>query len=120
MYSYLLFSVQFFNQCLVLFQVQVFYILYCCCCSVVQSCPTLCNPINCSTPGLFVPNYLLEFAQVHVHCIGEIIQPSHPLIPSSPSALSQASGTFPMSQLFISGGQNTGASASAAVLPMSM
>ena len=96
MYSYLLFSVQFFNQCLVLFQVQVFYILYCCCCSVVQSCPTLCNPINCSTPGLFVPNYLLEFAQVHVHCIGEIIQPSHPLIPSSPSALilSQHQGLF--------------------------
>ena len=65
-------------------------------CSVVQSYPTLCNPRDCSTPGLPVPHHLPEFAQVHVHCIGDAIQPSHPLIPSSPSAfnLSQHQGLF--------------------------
>ena len=55
--------------------------------SVAQSCPTLFNPMDCSTPGLPVPYHLLKFAQVHVHCIGDAIQPSHPLMPSSPSAL---------------------------------
>ena len=47
----------------------------------------LCNPMDCSTPGLPVPQHLLKFAQVHVHCIGDAIQPSHPQMPSSPSAL---------------------------------
>ena len=57
----------------------------CCCgCSVVQSCPTLCDPMDCSTPGLSVPHHLLKFAQGHVHCIGDAILPSHPLMPSSP------------------------------------
>ena len=54
--------------------------------SVAQSCPTLCNPMDCSTPGLPVPHHLPKFAQVHVHCIGDAAQPSHPLMPSSPSA----------------------------------
>ena len=67
-----------------------------CCCSVAQACPTLCNPMDCSTPGLSVPHYLLKFAQVHVHRIDGAIQPSHPLTPSSPSALnlSQHQGLF--------------------------
>jgi len=49
-----------------------------------------------STPGLAVSHYLPEFAQIHVHCIGDAIQPSHPLIPFSPSALnlSQHQGLF--------------------------
>ena len=55
-----------------------------CCCSIAQSCLTLCNP---STPGLPVPHHLLEFAQVHVHRIGDAVQPSHLLTHSSPSAL---------------------------------
>ena len=59
---------------------------YCCCCSVPQSCPTLCDPMNYSMPGLSVPHHLLKFAQVHVHCISDVIQPSHALLPSSPSA----------------------------------
>ena len=52
--------------------------------------------MDCSTPGLSVPHHLLEFAQVHVHCVGDAIQPSHPLTPSSPSAfsLSQHQGLF--------------------------
>ena len=57
----------------------------CCCCSVAKSCPTLCNPMDCNTPDLPVPHHLLEFAQVHVHWIGDAIQPSHPLMHSSSS-----------------------------------
>ena len=91
-------------------------------CSVAQSCLTLCNPMGCSTPVFPVPHHLLEFAQVHIHCISDAIQLSHPLAPSSPSALnlSQHQGVFPMSRLFISGDQNSGASASASVLPMNI
>ena len=55
----------------------------CCCCSVAQSCSTLCSPINCSMPGLPVPHHFLKFAQVHVHCIGDAVQLSRPLTPSS-------------------------------------
>ena len=69
----------------------------CCCCSVAQSCLTLCDPMDCSMPGLPVPySYLLEFAQVHIHCIGDAIQPSQPLMPSHPFALniSQHQGLF--------------------------
>ena len=54
--------------------------------SVTQSCPTLCNPMDCSTPGFLVHYQLLEFAQTHVHRVGDGIQPSHPLSsPSSPA-----------------------------------
>ena len=67
-----------------------------CCCSFTQLCLTLCNPMDCSTPGLPVPHHLPKFAQVHVHCIGDAIQPSHPFTSSSPSALnlSQHQGLF--------------------------
>ena len=51
--------------------------------SVAQSCPTLCDPMNCSTPGLPVHHQLPEFTQTHVHRVSDAIQPSHPL--SSPS-----------------------------------
>ena len=51
----------------------------CCCCSVAQSCPTLCDPMNCSRPGFPVHHHLPEFAQTHVHWVGDAIQPSHPL-----------------------------------------
>ena len=54
------------------------------CCSVAQSCPTLCDPMDRSTPGLSVPHHLPKFAQVHVHCTHDAIQPSHPLVPSFP------------------------------------
>ena len=53
--------------------------------SVTQSCPTLCNPMNCSTPGLPVYHQLLEFTQTHVHRVGDAIQPSHPLSSPSPA-----------------------------------
>ena len=61
----------------------------CSCCSVIQSCLTLHDPIDCSTRGFPVPHHLPEFAQVHVHCIGDATQPSHPLSSPSPSALNR-------------------------------
>ena len=54
--------------------------------SVTQSCPTLCNPMNRSTPGLPVHHQLPEFTQTHVHRVGDAIQPSHPLSSPSPPA----------------------------------
>ena len=78
--------------------------------SVAKFCPTLRDPMDCSIPGFRVPHHLLELAQVHVHCIGDAIQPSHLLLPSFPSAfnLSKHQGFFsPVcreSQLFASGG----------------
>ena len=75
--------------------------------------------MNHSTPGIPVPHQLPEFTQTHVHRVGDAIQPSHPLPPSSPFALSlsQNQGFFPMSQLFASGGQSIGASASESIFP---
>ena len=55
--------------------------------SVTQLCPTLCEPMNRSTPGLPVHPQLLEFTQTHVHWVGDAIQPSHPLSTPSPPAL---------------------------------
>ena len=64
--------------------------------SVTQSCPTLCDPMNCSTPGLSVHHQLPEFIQTHVHWVGDAIQPSHPLSSPSPPAPSpsQHQGLF--------------------------
>ena len=55
--------------------------------SVTQSCLTLCDPMNHSTPGLPVHHQLPESTQTHVHCVGDAIQPSHPLSSPSPPAL---------------------------------
>ena len=54
--------------------------------SVSQSCPTLCDPMDCSIPGLPVHRQLQEFTQTHVHWVGDAIQPSHPLLSPSPPA----------------------------------
>ena len=87
-------------------------------CSVAKLCLTLCNSMDCSRPGFFVPHHLLEFAQVHV----PLNQRCHPIISSSVTFSSfqlqsfPESGSFPMSQDFASGGQSIGASAS--VLPV--
>ena len=66
------------------------------CFAVSQSCLTLCDPMDYSTPGFSVPHHLPEFAQVHVHYIGDAIQPSHPLLFLSPPSLnlSQNQGLF--------------------------
>ena len=55
---------------------------------VAQSCLTLCDPVDCSTPGLPVHNQLLEFTQIHVHWASDAIQPSHPLLSPSPPTFS--------------------------------
>ena len=91
-----------------------------CCCSVTQSCPTLCNPMDSSMPGFPVLDHLPELAQTHVHWVGNeihwtISSPSPPAFKSFP-----ASGSFLMNQLFESGDQNIWASASATVLPMNI
>ena len=88
-------------------------------CSVTQSCPALCDPMDCSTPGSPVLHSLLEFVQIHVHwvrnanyrilCRPLLLQPS--FFPSI--------RVFLMSLLFASGGQSIGASILASVLPMS-
>ena len=64
-------------------------------CSVARSCPTLCDPMNCSIPG-FPVHHFPEFAQTHAHWVGDAIQPSHSLLPPSPPAfnLSQNQGLF--------------------------
>ena len=64
--------------------------------SVAQLCPALCNPMDCSTPGLPVHHQLLEFTQTHVHWVGDAIQPSYPLSSPSPPTfnLSQHQGLF--------------------------
>ena len=64
--------------------------------SLTQLCPTLCDPMDCSTPGLPVHHQLLELAQTHVHWVSDAIQPSHPLSSlSSPTFnLSQHQGLF--------------------------
>jgi len=101
--------------------------------SVTQSCPTLWDPMDCSTTGLPVHHQCPEFTQTHVHPVGDAIQPTHPLSSPSPPAfnLSQHQGlffsfllynsvSFQMSQFFASGGQNIGVSASTSVLPINI
>ena len=110
--------------------------------SVAQSCLVLCNPMGYSTPGFPVHHQLPEPTQTHVICIGDAIQPSHPLLAPSPppfnllhnqglflhcrqilshlSHKGSPSGSFPMSWFFTSGGQSIGVSASASVLPMNI
>ena len=71
--------------------------------SVIQLCPTLCNPLNCSTPGFPVHYELPELAQTHMHQVGDAIQPSYPLLSPSPPTLnlSQHQGLFQQSALCI-------------------
>ena len=84
-----------------------------------QSCPTLWDPMDWSMPGFLVHHQLPKLAQTHVLQVNDTIQTSHPVIPFSSFLQSfWASGSFQMSQLFTSGGQSIGVSASTSVLPM--
>ena len=79
---------------------------------------TLCDPMDCSMPGLPVLHHLLEPAQTHVHQVSVANQPSHPLYPLLfLSSIFPTSGSFLLSWLFASGAQSTGVSASASVSP---
>ena len=90
----------------------------CYCCSVAHSCLTLCDPVDCSMPGFLVLHSLLELCPLSQWC--------HPTSSSSVASLSScfqpfpASVSFPMSWLFLLGGQSIGASASATVFPMNI
>ena len=90
-----------------------------CCCSVAQLCLTLCNPMDCSMPGFPVLHHLLECLKL---ISIELVMPPYRLILCHPFSSCPpsfpASGSFSMSQLFVSGGQSIGASASAAALPV--
>ena len=82
--------------------------------SVAQLCPTLYDPMDCSTPGFPVHHQLPEPAQTHGHRVGDAIQLYHPLLsPSPPHFNLPASGSFPVSQFFASDGQSIGVSPSA-------
>ena len=100
--------------CIFIMYIEVFSLVS----SVAQLHPALCDPMDCSTPDLPVHHQLPKFTQTHVHWVGDANQPSHPL--SSPSFpafnLSQHQGLFKC-HLFASGGQSTGVSALASVLP---
>ena len=74
-------------------------------CLVGKSCPTLCDSMNCSTPGFAVLHHLLEFAQTHVHWVGDAIQPSRPLLSPFPLALALSQHQA----VFTSGGHSIGA-----------
>ena len=90
--------------------------------SVAQSCPTLCYPMDSSTPVFPVLHQLLEPAQTCVHWVGDALQPSHPPVIPFSSCLQSflASGSFQMCQFFSSGGQSIGVSVSASVLPVNI
>ena len=90
--------------------------------SVTQSCPTLCNHMDCSTPGFPVHHKLPEPTQTHIHWVSDSIQPSHTLLSPSPPCLQSlpALGSFQMSMFFASVGQSIGVSASTSVLPMNI
>ena len=87
------------------------------CCSVAQSCPTLCNSMDCSIPCSSLSPAVCSNS-CPLNC--DAIQSSHPAVPFFCLQSFPASGSFPVSWLFTSGGQNTGASASASVLPMNI
>ena len=90
-------------------------------CSIAQLCLTLCDPVDCSTPGFPILHYLWEFAQTHVHWVNDAIQSSHPVTSFSFCLQSfPASGSFPVNQLFTSGSQSIGTSASASDLLMNI
>ena len=87
-----------------------------------QSCLTLCDPIDYSTPGFPVLHYLPEFVRIHVYWVDDSIQSTHPLLPPFSSCLQSfpSPRSFPVSRLFTSDGQNFGASALASVLSMTI
>ena len=64
------------------------------CRAVAESCLTLCDPMDCSTPGFPILYYLPKFAQTHVHWVIDAIQPSHPLSPPCPAVIFPGIGVF--------------------------
>ena len=73
-------------------------LLWTCCCSVAQSCPTLCDPMDCSTPGFPDLHHLLELAQTHVHWVGDAFQTSRPLLSPSPPGSKDCCHVLPVTR----------------------
>ena len=89
--------------------------------SGAQSCLTLCDPMDCSTPGFPVHHQLTKLTQTHVHPVSDTVQPFHPLLSPFPPAFNLSHHqSFLVSQFFASDGQTIGVSASASVLPMNI
>ena len=84
---------------------------------VAQSCPPLCNPMDCSTLGFPAVHYFPEFVQTRVRCVGDAIQPAYLLSPPSPTLNLSQHQVFSKELALRSGVQNIGTSASASVLP---
>ena len=108
------------NRTLKMIRMVNFMLCIFCGCSLTQSCPALFDPMDCSTPGLLVPHCLLcpSSCPLHWWC-RPAISSSDALFSFCPQSF-KASGTFPMSRLFVSDDQNIGASVSASVLSMSI
>ena len=89
--------------------------------SVARSCPTLWDPMDCSTPGVHAHNQIPKLVQTHVYQVGDALQPSYSVVPFSSHLQSfPVSGSFPMSHFFTLSDHSTGVSASASVLPMNI
>ena len=82
--------------------------------------PLSCGPMDCSTPGSSILHHLLEFAQIHVHCISGALWPCHPLLCSSPFVFNLSEHWVLFLWVSSSRGWSIGASASASVLPMNI
>ena len=95
----------------------VFYVV-----AAQSLCQTHCHLMDCITPGFLILHNLPEFAQTQVHWVSDTIQPPHPLLSPSPPApnLFPESGAFPVSHVFASDDQNTGAAASASVVSVNI
>ena len=91
-----------------------------CCCSVAKSYLTLCDPMDCSTPGFPVLHYLLEFAQAHVHWVSDAVQPSYPLLPASVALSLSNIRVFSSELALLITRTRIGASTSASVIPMNI
>ena len=99
-----------------------FFDLPCCCCLVPNSCPTLCSSMDCSIPGSSVLHYFPEFTQTHVHWVGDVTKPSHPLSSPSPPDFnpSQQQGLFQWVSSLHQVAKVFGASALTTVLPLNI
>ena len=95
-------------------------LFFCCCCSVTQSCQNYCDPMDYRAQGFYILHCFLESAQTHVlqsAMPSDYLNLCHPLLLPS---IFPSIGSFPMSQLFISGDQRIEASSSAPVIPMNV
>ena len=107
------------DQITTMYKIKAYVCVMCICCSVAQSCPRLCDLMDCNRPDFPVLHYLPEFSQTHVHWCHPTMATWAVSFSSCPQSF-PAWRPFPVNQLFTSGGQSVGTSASASVLPMNI